>query len=66
MHLFTQLQADKLQICQFVDSLVHQYEIVGVIRRVEMLDSVLLSERRMHSLELTIPARQVNICFSVK
>ena len=49
--LVTQLQYDKLQICQFVDSLVGQYEFVGVIWSAEVLASLLLPERRLKALQ---------------
>ena len=63
VYIVTELQADKLQICLFVDSLVGPFVFAGVIGSVEMLASVLLPERRMQAFELTVPAHQVKICF---
>ena len=63
VNLKTQFQTEKLQICQFVELLRRQCEFAGVIRSVEMLASLLLSERRMQALELTIPACQVKESF---
>ena len=62
-HLLNQLQADKLKMCLFVDSLKGHCDFPGVIRSVEMLASNLLLERRMQALALTIAARHVsNFC----
>ena len=63
VQLVTHLQAGKLKICQFVDSLVGQCEFAGVIRSVEMLASLVLAERRIQALELMIPTCQVLKCF---
>ena len=63
MHIVIHLQADKLKIL-FLDSLVGQCQLVGVIQSVKMLNSILLPERRMQALELTIPACQVIESFS--
>ena len=44
-------------------SLVGQCELAGVIQSVDMLTSILLPERRIQALELTVPACLVKICF---
>ena len=63
IHLVTQLNAHKLQICQVVDSLVRQCDFAAVIKNAEIPASILLPERCMQALELTIPAFQDKFCF---
>ena len=65
VHLVTQLQADKLQVCQFVDCLFGQCEFAGIIRKVENLASIVLQEQPMPALKLSFSASHFSECFGL-
>ena len=56
IHLLSQLLPENLNNCKFVNALLGQNKVTGVIRSVEILLTTLLQESWLQALVLTNPA----------